>query len=193
MVNIPTIRWAIAILAGFGLAHASDFPEVTAKITPDNAPEDLVLDFETRADGVTPTSGYEEIDREYMDSHCISRFQNFDSEDTSEGPIYRPHPVGNMRADVLIRNKDDGRWSMTMLNGTATVAAGLVDMTRNLDIEVLETADYNNDGRADLSMRHTSESYQTIRWVLYQLDGTTVLDGRQPGITKNPDWKPIVD
>ena len=100
---------------------------------------------------------------------------------------------GDGRADVLIRNKDDGRWSMTMLNGTATVAAGLVDMTRNLDIEVLETADYNNDGRADLLMRHNSDTYQTIRWVLYQLDGTTVLDCRQPGITKNPEWMPIVD
>ena len=87
---------------------------------------------------------------------------------------------GDGNADVLIRNRDDGRWSMTMLDGHVTVDAGLVDMTRNREIVVLETADYNNDGRADILMRHTSDVYETIRWVMYQLDGTTVLEARQP-------------
>jgi hypothetical protein len=99
---------------------------------------------------------------------------------------------GDGNADVLIRNRDDGRWSMTMLDGHVTVDAGLVDMTRNREVVVLETADYNNDGRADILMRHTSDVYETIRWVMYQLDGTTVLEARQPDITKNPDWKPVV-
>ena len=34
---------------------------------------------------------------------------------------------------------------------------------------------------------------QAIRWVLDTLDGLTVLEAAQPGLTKNPDWKPVVD
>ena len=34
---------------------------------------------------------------------------------------------------------------------------------------------------------------QVIRWMFYTLDGLTVLEAAQADLTKNPDWKPVVD
>jgi hypothetical protein len=42
--------------------------------------------------------------------------------------------------------------------------------------------------------KHRPASFsQAIRWVLYTLDRLTVLEAAQPGLTKSPDWKPVVD
>ena len=100
---------------------------------------------------------------------------------------------GDGRADVLIRNRNDGRWSMSLMNGRRVRTGGLVPMSRNLQLQVLATGDFDADGRADVLLRNVSSSYQGIRWVLYTLDGLTILDAAQPGVTKNPDWKPVVE
>ncbi len=100
---------------------------------------------------------------------------------------------GDGRADVLIRNRNDGRWSMSLMNGRRVRTGGLMALSRNLQLQVLETGDFNADGRADVLLRNVAASYQSIRWVLYTLDGLTILEAAQPGVTKNPDWKPVVD
>ena len=100
---------------------------------------------------------------------------------------------GDGRTDVLIRNRDDGRWSMSLMNGRRVRAGGLVDLARNRQLQVLETGDFNGDGRADVLLRNVSGEYEPVRWVLYALDGLTVLEAAQPDETRNPDWKPVVD
>ena len=68
-----------------------------------------------------------------------------------------------------------------------------MSLARDRQLQVLQTGDFNGDGRADVLLRNVSKDYEPIRWALYTLDGLTVLDASQPALTKNPAWMPVVD
>ncbi len=73
---------------------------------------------------------------------------------------------GDGADEVLIRNRDDGRWSLSLMAGVQPKAAGLLDLFSNRQLVLEETADYNGDGRQNILLRHVSANCEVIRWVL---------------------------
>jgi hypothetical protein len=74
---------------------------------------------------------------------------------------------------------------MYTMNGLTIGNSGPVDMTRNLEFQIVSAQDFGGDGHADVLLRRTDG-----RWVLYEMDGPTILDQGIPDMTRNIDWVP---
>ncbi|MBP8924510.1 MAG: VCBS repeat-containing protein [Pseudomonadales bacterium] len=95
---------------------------------------------------------------------------------------------GDGRSDLLYRHRDTGVWSVYILNGLVVdrAASGATNATSWKWSRWVSSADFNGDGRADLLVRNS----QTLKWMLYLMDGKTVRKStRLVGAPVSPAWQ----
>jgi hypothetical protein len=75
--------------------------------------------------------------------------------------------------DLLVRDLtpariQNGRWVLYTITGTTVTSQGFMDtgLTRNADWQLVSSADFDGDSKADLLLRNTVDG----RWLLYLLD-----------------------
>ncbi len=90
---------------------------------------------------------------------------------------------GDLEPDVLLRDTGGARrrqargsaaasgWLLATLVGKKMTSNGAVDLTTDPEFEVVSTADFNRDGKADVLLRNPVDD----SWLLYRLAGQTVL------------------
>jgi len=77
---------------------------------------------------------------------------------------------GDGNSDVLVRNTDNGRWHMYLMDGTSNpTLVSRINMYESSAIEMMGTGDFNGDGISDVLVRNTDNG----RWHMYLMDGTS--------------------
>lgn len=93
---------------------------------------------------------------------------------------------GNGSVDVLIRNKSSGSWYVFLFEDTRIIDQGYIkDLPNDLNFKVKSTADYNNDGKADVLTRHIS----SFKWISWHLDGRNLVESFDVPINDSPSWE----
>ncbi|MBE9548767.1 MAG: VCBS repeat-containing protein [Proteobacteria bacterium] len=92
---------------------------------------------------------------------------------------------GDGRDDVLLRDRITGRWQIFFLNNRFVKAnSGPTWLFPSLDWEMMATGDFNNNGRADILLRHKV----TGGWWIFIMNGRNFTSGKTL-ITEDMDWQ----
>jgi len=74
------------------------------------------------------------------------------------------------KADLLLRNNNNGQWYIYLLNNTTILSGATPGMVSNQLWSLQATDDYDGDGKSDILIRNTSSG----QWYLNLINGTAV-------------------
>jgi len=94
------------------------------------------------------------------------------------------HDLGyDLHADILMR-KSNGLTFLYEMDGLSVRKSGVVRINSNTSWNIIEAADLDGDGRAEILVRNGS----TGRWWVYFMQGTTVVRSAELKLNKDLNW-----
>jgi len=94
------------------------------------------------------------------------------------------------KADVLLRNKVSGVWTINYMNGTSDPTINTLNATLDTCYTLQGDGDYDGNGYPDLLLRKNHCGGGSYPWLMYTTNGTpTVLaSGTLPGVATSANW-----
>jgi hypothetical protein len=97
------------------------------------------------------------------------------------------------KADVLLRNKTTGVWTINYMNGTSNPTIATLNATLDTCYSLQGDGDYDGNGYPDLLLRKDQCGGATYPWLMYTTNGTsTALASGVPNIAVSPNWGAVV-
>jgi len=94
------------------------------------------------------------------------------------------------KADVLLRNKVSGVWTMNYMNGVNNPTIATLNATLDTCYTLQGDGDYDGNGYPDLLLRKNHCGGASYPWLMYTTNGTpsVLASGTLPGVATSANW-----
>jgi len=94
------------------------------------------------------------------------------------------------KADVLLRNKVSGVWTINYMNGTSDPTINTLNATLDTCYTLQGDGDYDGNGYPDLLLRKDHCGGGSYPWLMYTTNGTAnvLASGTLPGVATSANW-----
>jgi len=94
------------------------------------------------------------------------------------------------KADVLLRNKVSGVWTINYMNGTSDPTISTLNATLDTCYTLQGDGDYDGNGYPDLLLRKNHCGGGSYPWLMYTTNGTpsVLASGTLPGVATSANW-----